>query len=40
MLPIKDNLPHERFPLVVLALIALNVLAFAVTTRRTTGPAG
>jgi membrane associated rhomboid family serine protease len=29
MLPFKDNLPHERFPLVALALLALNVLAYA-----------
>jgi membrane associated rhomboid family serine protease len=29
MLPFKDNLPHERFPLVTLALLALNVLAYA-----------
>jgi membrane associated rhomboid family serine protease len=29
MLPLKDNLPHERVPLVVLALLVLNVLAYA-----------
>jgi membrane associated rhomboid family serine protease len=29
MLPLKDNLPHERVPLIVLALLALNALAYA-----------
>lgn len=29
MLPVKDNLPHERLPVVVLALASLNVLAYA-----------
>jgi membrane associated rhomboid family serine protease len=33
MLPIKDNLPHERLPLVVIALVVLNVLAHALPAR-------
>jgi membrane associated rhomboid family serine protease len=33
MLPFKDNLPRERVPLVVLALLALNVLAWALPAR-------
>ncbi|HEX3692910.1 MAG TPA: hypothetical protein VHU13_06155 [Solirubrobacteraceae bacterium] len=33
MLPFKDNLPHERAPLVVLALVAANVLAWAMPAR-------
>ena len=34
MLPIKDNLPHERPPLVVLALMALNVASYALPPAR------
>ncbi|HEX5309352.1 MAG TPA: rhomboid family intramembrane serine protease [Solirubrobacteraceae bacterium] len=33
MLPLKDNLPHERVPLVVLALAILNVLAYALPAK-------
>jgi len=34
MLPIKDNLPHERLPIVACILIVCNVLAFALPARR------
>ena len=33
MLPLKDNLPHARIPLVTLALIAASVAGFALPTR-------
>lgn len=33
MLPIKDTLPHERFPLVTAALVALNVFAYLLSSR-------
>lgn len=33
MLPLKDNLPHERVPLVVLALAVFNALAYALPSK-------
>jgi membrane associated rhomboid family serine protease len=33
MLPIKDNLPHERFPVITLALVAANALAYALSAQ-------
>ncbi len=34
MLPVKDNIPHARLPVVTLALIAVNVVAYLLEIRR------
>jgi membrane associated rhomboid family serine protease len=34
VLPFKDNLPHGRLPLAILALVALNALAYALSAPR------
>ena len=39
MIPLKDDTPLERTPVVTFALIALNVLAFALAGRRARAPA-
>jgi membrane associated rhomboid family serine protease len=33
MFPLKDNIPNEHFPLITVALIALNVIAYLVSLR-------
>jgi membrane associated rhomboid family serine protease len=33
MFPLKDNIPNERFPLVTVALIAINVIAYLLSIR-------
>jgi len=33
MFPLKDNIPNERFPLVTVVLIALNVIAYLLSIR-------
>ena len=33
MFPLKDNIPNERFPLVTVALIAINVIVYLVSIR-------
>ncbi|HST55937.1 MAG TPA: rhomboid family intramembrane serine protease [Solirubrobacteraceae bacterium] len=33
MFPLKDNIPNERFPLITVALLALNVIAYLVSLR-------
>jgi len=33
MFPLKDNIPNERFPLVTVALIALNVIVYLISIR-------
>jgi membrane associated rhomboid family serine protease len=33
MFPIKDNIPNERFPLVTVILIAINILAYLLSIR-------
>jgi membrane associated rhomboid family serine protease len=33
MFPIKDNIPNDRFPLITIALIAINVIAYFMSIR-------
>jgi membrane associated rhomboid family serine protease len=33
MIPLKDNIPNERFPLVTVALIVINVIAYLLSIR-------
>jgi membrane associated rhomboid family serine protease len=40
MVPLKDNIPNERFPLVTVALVVLNVIAYLVSIRHGGGVLG
>jgi membrane associated rhomboid family serine protease len=40
MVPLKDNIPNERFPLVTVALVLLNVIAYLVSIRHGGGVLG
>jgi len=33
MIPLKDNIPNERFPFVTVALIVVNVIAYLLSIR-------
>jgi membrane associated rhomboid family serine protease len=33
MFPLKDNIPNERFPLITVALVVINVLAYLISIR-------
>jgi membrane associated rhomboid family serine protease len=37
MIPVKDNIPRERFPLVTVSVIATAVLAYALSSRHAGG---
>jgi membrane associated rhomboid family serine protease len=40
MIPLKDNIPNERFPFVTVALIAINVIAYLLSIRHGGGLLG
>jgi membrane associated rhomboid family serine protease len=40
MIPLKDNIPNERFPLVTVALIVINVIAYLLSIRHGGGLLG
>ncbi len=40
MVPLKDNIPNERFPLVTVALVLLNVIAYLISIRHGGGVLG
>jgi rhomboid family protein len=33
MIPLKDNIPNERFPLITVALVVINVIAYLISIR-------
>src|SRR6201984_1793825 len=33
MFPLKDNIPNERFPLITVALVVINVIAYLISIR-------
>src|SRR2546423_9903805 len=33
MIPLKDNIPNERFPLVTVVLVAINIVAYLLSIR-------